>query len=76
MRILLLQARYADDPAKAEEVQSFARACELPLTAFSPHDLLEGPPTAAELAAYDAMMELVDASTDIPEDTVLEWKML
>ena len=56
MRILLLQARYADDPAKAEEVRTFARACRLPRDDFATHDLLTGPPEPPDLDGYDALM--------------------
>ena len=55
-RILLLQARSLDDPAKKEELDSFARRAGLPTTCFTPHDLLHGPPTLAEARRYDALM--------------------
>ena len=55
-RILLLQARHADDPAKAEERASFAARARLPLDAFISHDLLLGPPTLDDLHGYDALM--------------------
>ncbi len=56
MRILLLQARNPDDPAKAEELASFADKAGLPLSAFTSHDLLTGPPTLTEIRRYDALM--------------------
>lgn len=56
LEILLLQARHADDPARTEEVRSFARACGLPVESFVPHDLLAGPPTVARIRRHDALM--------------------
>jgi GMP synthase (glutamine-hydrolysing) len=56
MQVLLLQARYADDPAKVDEVESFARATGLGTEAWLPHDLLTGPPTADAAEACDALM--------------------
>ncbi len=55
-RILLLQARTADDPAKAEEVRSFAKRCNLDEADVSSHDLLYGPPSLGKLRQYDALM--------------------
>ena len=54
--ILLLQARAADDPAKAEEVHSFARHCGVEPSQIVPWDLLEGPPTMTEIRLHDALM--------------------
>ena len=56
MRVLLLQARFPDDPALAEEVRSFARACELEPANFASHDLLTGPPRPEALATSDVVM--------------------
>lgn len=56
MRILLLQARYQDDPARTEEVSTFARACGLEAEAIVPHDLLAGPPSRRDLAGVDVLM--------------------
>lgn len=56
MKILLLQARYEDDPARAEEVETFAAACGLGTDAFVPHDLLAGPPSRSQLATADILM--------------------
>jgi GMP synthase (glutamine-hydrolysing) len=56
MKILLLQARQSDDPAKAEERASFAQKAGLPLGAFASHDLLTGPPTLQTVQQYDALM--------------------
>lgn len=55
-RILLLQAREPDDPAKPEEITSFAEKAELPESAFVSHDLLTGPPSLSEVLSYDALM--------------------
>ena len=54
--ILLLQARNLDDPAKAEERASFAQKANIPLSCFIPHDLLDGPPTLAQVRQNDALM--------------------
>lgn len=56
LRILLLQARYPDDPAKAEEVRSFAARCGVEPEQLISHDLLAGPPTLAALRRHDALM--------------------
>ncbi len=56
MKILLLQARSADDPAKLQELRSFALKMDLEEEQVVPHDLLGGPPTLAEVRAHDAMM--------------------
>ncbi len=56
MRVLLLQARYSDDPALHEEVRSFARTCDLTPDSFVPHDLLTGPPDLGVLDSVDVVM--------------------
>lgn len=56
MHILLLQARRQDDPAKEEELAAFAGKAGLPLSAFVPHDLLQGPPSLETIRRYDALM--------------------
>lgn len=56
MQILLLQARYPDDPARSEEIDSFARASGLEREAWIPHDLLAGPPAAEAVDDCDALM--------------------
>ena len=53
---LLLQARHAGDPARTEEVESFARRSELPLESFVSHDLLEGPPSLGHARSFDCVM--------------------
>ena len=55
-KLLLLQARYPDDPAKNEEMESFVNKLQLPGERISSYDLLEGPPPLAELLSYDAIM--------------------
>lgn len=56
MKILLLQARNPDDPAKFEERVSFAKKVDLPLDSFISHDLLIGPPKIEDLQDYQAVM--------------------
>lgn len=56
MRILLLQAREADDPMREAERHSFARRAGLEPDRFTPHDLLGGPPSPTELRRHDAVM--------------------
>ncbi len=56
MRILLLQARTEGDPTRVEERESFARHSGVETEAIEPWDLLEGPPSLADLAPYDAVM--------------------
>jgi GMP synthase (glutamine-hydrolysing) len=56
MRVVLLQARYPDDPAKAEEVLSFARATRLGIESWLSHDMLTGPPDLEALDDLDAVM--------------------
>lgn len=55
LRILLLQARKEDDPARVEEVESFARHAELSVDQLVPHSLLEGPPRRDAVRRYDAI---------------------
>jgi GMP synthase (glutamine-hydrolysing) len=56
MKILLLQARTPDDPAKPEELVSFADKAKLPISAFVSHDLLLGPPSLEQVQSFDAVM--------------------
>ena len=72
LRILLLQARYPDDPAKTEEVLSFAARCGLEPHQIVSHDLLSGPPSLHRLRQHDAMMvggsgEFYVSKGDLPE---------
>ena len=55
-KILLLQARGPGDPAKAEEVRSFAAHCGVETSQITPWDLLEGPPSMAEIHMHDTLM--------------------
>ncbi len=55
-KILLLQARDADDPAKAEEVRSFARHCGLDPEQIVSWDLLQGPPPIQTIRRHNALM--------------------
>ena len=55
-RILLLQARRADDPMKGQEFDCFVDKTGLPADRVVPHDLCEGPPAAAALRRFDAVM--------------------
>ena len=55
-KVLLLQARQATDPAKAEERESFASRSQLPIDQFESHDLLLGPPSAEKLKRFDCVM--------------------
>jgi GMP synthase (glutamine-hydrolysing) len=56
LRILLLQARNADDPVRQEERQSFADKTGLDLEQIVPHDLLGGPPAMRQVRHFDAVM--------------------
>lgn len=55
-KLLLLQARRPDDPARQEERASFAARLQLPIDAIVPHDLLQGPPSLALVQAHDAVL--------------------
>jgi GMP synthase (glutamine-hydrolysing) len=56
LKILLLQARHADDLARVEERQSFADHAGLALEQIEPFDLLSGPPALAQIRHFDALM--------------------
>ena len=55
-KILMLQARRSDDPAKLEEIASFADKAGLPIEAFTSYDLLQGPPKISLTRQFDAIM--------------------
>lgn len=55
-RILLLQARHANDAARHEERTSFASAAGVPETQMIPFDLLTRKLTLATVRNYDALM--------------------
>ena len=54
-KILLLQARLPDDPMAAHEHQCFVDKAGLPAENIVCYDLCQGPPSAGELAKFDAM---------------------
>jgi GMP synthase (glutamine-hydrolysing) len=56
IRVLLLQARHGNDPAKREEVEFFASRCGICADQFRPHDLLQGVPSLEAARRYDAVM--------------------
>jgi GMP synthase (glutamine-hydrolysing) len=56
VKILLLQARTPDDPARHDEVRSFALKAGLPEDRFVPQDLLGGPPSLRMVRRFDALM--------------------
>ena len=55
-KILLLQARNPGDPARAEEVRSFAVHCGVDASQITAWSLLEGPPSMAEIRFHDTLM--------------------
>ncbi len=55
LRILLLQARAEDDPARIEEVDSFARHAGVPGENIAAHNLLHGPPGRNEVDRFDVV---------------------
>ena len=77
-RILLLQARDADDPMRRSEVLSFARTSGLAPEQFGTHDLLTGPPDLEQVLAHDALMvggsgDYYVSRRDLPEfDALLD----
>ncbi|HEY81287.1 MAG TPA: type 1 glutamine amidotransferase [Anaerolineae bacterium] len=56
LKLLLLQARQATDPARHEERVSFAKRLGAPLSAIVAHDLLQGPPSLEKVRAHRAML--------------------
>ena len=56
VRILLLQARHQQDKARQEERQSFADRAGLGIEQIVTHDMLQSPPTLAQIRQYDALM--------------------
>lgn len=76
LKILLLQAREEDDPARAEEVESFARRAGLPVDNLVPHSLLEGPPRRDVVRRFDAIFiggsgEYYISHADLPQQDFL-----
>ncbi len=56
IKILLLQARHADDAARLEERSSFAAMAGVDETQVIAYDLLTSTPTLADVRHYDALM--------------------
>jgi GMP synthase (glutamine-hydrolysing) len=56
VRFLLLQARDADDPMRAQEVRCFARALKCRPAQIATYDLLSGVPTRAQLDQADIVL--------------------
>ncbi|HHB91472.1 MAG TPA: type 1 glutamine amidotransferase [Anaerolineae bacterium] len=56
LKLLLLQARRAEDPARHEERVSFAKRLRVPLDAIVPYDLLQGPPSLEKVRAHKAVL--------------------
>lgn len=71
LRLLLLQARRADDPMLVQERAVFVRRTRLPSERIVPHDLLSGPPPLSRLAGFDALLmggsgEYLVSARDLP----------
>ncbi|TNF32463.1 MAG: hypothetical protein EP329_10085 [Deltaproteobacteria bacterium] len=79
LKILLLQARAPGDASRDHERECFARAAGVAETQLVPHDLTGGPPSAAAVAACDAVMvggagEFYVSKGDLPEhERTLDW---
>jgi GMP synthase (glutamine-hydrolysing) len=71
LKILLLQARHKDDPARHEERQSFADRAGLSLEQIVPFDLLDSTPTLAEIRRYDALMVGGSGAFSVSKDNLL-----
>ncbi len=56
IKILLLQARHADDAARLEERASFAHIAGIDESQIIPYDLLANTPSLTEIRRYDALM--------------------
>jgi GMP synthase (glutamine-hydrolysing) len=56
LKLLLLQARRPDDPAKQEERASFAARLGVPIEVIVSHDLLQGPPAIHQVQQYRAVL--------------------
>jgi GMP synthase (glutamine-hydrolysing) len=55
-KILLLQARHADDPMASHEHACFVDRSGLPAENVVPHDLCTGPPSLSRVRGHDALM--------------------
>jgi GMP synthase (glutamine-hydrolysing) len=67
VKILLLQARHKHDKAREEERQSFADRAGLNIEQIVPHDLLQYPPTLAQIRRYDALMVGGSGAYSVPK---------
>lgn len=56
LRVLLLQARDPGDPVAGSERKAFAVASGLDVGRIWTHDLLQGPPSLAEILRHDVLM--------------------
>jgi len=56
LKLLLLQARRATDPARHEERVSFAKRLGVPLDVIVPYDLLLGPPSLEKVREHKAVL--------------------
>ncbi len=54
-KVLLLQARYPEDPAKEHERECFVRTAAVEHEHLECRNLLDGPPTLEEVGKYDAL---------------------
>ncbi len=80
-KILLLQARNPGDPARAEEVRSFAARCGVDASQITPWSLLDGPPSMAEIRFHDTLMvggsgEYYVSKGDLPHFPLLQDRLL
>ncbi len=55
-KVLLLQARHADDPMAGHELACFADRAGLPADNVRPYDLCDGPPSLTRVREHDAVM--------------------
>jgi GMP synthase (glutamine-hydrolysing) len=67
LKILLLQARHKHDKARHEERQSFADRAGLDIEQIVPHDLLQSPPTLAQIRQYDGLMVGGSGAYSVPK---------
>ena len=56
LKLLLLQARLADDPMRLHEIACFVERCGVEPDRLHAHNLLQGPPPMAEVRTFDAVM--------------------
>jgi GMP synthase (glutamine-hydrolysing) len=70
LKILLLQARHKHDLALHEERQSFADHAGLDIEQIVPHDMLQSPPTLAQIRQYDALMVGGSGAFSVPKQNL------